>query len=694
MRLLLIGLLLIFHLDGYAQWTMTNGPYGKTRIDNLYQHQGTLIAATGCGIFSRVGLQQNWKLRSPIDFSTAAIIADTLLLATWNDGIGRIILTETEWVVEPVNPLNLTELHYAAPNLYGGNVENGFMVSTDYGNAWSSHNDGLPTDTINWMSSTWYETHISVIYTANGYIFCGTDYGVYRTDENLAPWTEVNSGMIPGTVSTIKLFEDTLYAAIDSTLYFSTTNGDYWTLAFNAPSSIRTVHKANGTSYVGTEEHGVYKSLGATTSWTVHSTGLSDSTINVIDSYMDTVICGTLNDGFFHSNNQEWFQNIPYMICSDIRELTSTDNTLISNSLYDIFYLEDQQWAKMNIPEIIAIPNLSSGIGSVVTMGDTMIHSYYYTEAGWPYYHSFIDYTTDLGLSWNSMLSLNEYETDGAFKLHIGNNKVYRWYGQSMFFSEDFGQTWENISLPNQYCNSFTDFTIYENIPLALACGDGEFLALDESLNWMPLNSGLPTDRPVSNIAFCDSAIFANVLVHGMYVTRDAGSTWNPLGTNLFDEDYIQDFTFKDSLVFIATGHNGIYASSDYGEYWTNINDDLPSFSTSALTIFKDTLYIGTSKNGVWKRSLNDIPLSIEHPRNNTNSIDIYPNPATNQIIIKTPWANQMHLEFFDFLGRKIHSTTTESEKTVVLPNLIPGPYIVQITNEQFSSFERLLIIK
>jgi hypothetical protein len=93
MRLLLIGLLFIFHLDGYAQWTMTNGPYGETRIDNLYQHQGTLIAATGCGIFSRVGLQQNWKLRSTVDFSTAAIIADTLLLASWNDGIGRIILT-------------------------------------------------------------------------------------------------------------------------------------------------------------------------------------------------------------------------------------------------------------------------------------------------------------------------------------------------------------------------------------------------------------------------------------------------------------------------------------------------------------------------------------------------------------------------------------------------------------------------
>ena len=91
---------------------------------------------------------------------------------------------------------------------------------------------------------------------------------------------------------------------------------------------------------------------------------------------------------------------------------------------------------------------------------------------------------------------------------------------------------------------------------------------------------------------------------------------------------------------------------------------------------------------------LNDYSLSfcvtqaiLSNPINDISIINLYPNPVTNNLYIKTLNEN-LYYSLYDLKGRKIYST---NEKIIPMENLSNGIYVLRITGDNYTSFKRVI---
>ena len=91
---------------------------------------------------------------------------------------------------------------------------------------------------------------------------------------------------------------------------------------------------------------------------------------------------------------------------------------------------------------------------------------------------------------------------------------------------------------------------------------------------------------------------------------------------------------------------------------------------------------------------LNDYSLSfcvtqaiLSNPINDISIINLYPNPVTNNLYIKTLNEN-LYYSLYDLKGRKIYST---NEKFIPMENLSNGIYVLRITGDNYTSFKRVI---
>lgn len=80
---------------------------------------------------------------------------------------------------------------------------------------------------------------------------------------------------------------------------------------------------------------------------------------------------------------------------------------------------------------------------------------------------------------------------------------------------------------------------------------------------------------------------------------------------------------------------------------------------------------------------------------NQIEGLQIYPNPVTNkQVVVSTESKTAKQIELFDLLGKKVFTTQSESERTVLqLDDLKPGVYLIRIT-EKKQTVTRKLVLK
>ena len=91
---------------------------------------------------------------------------------------------------------------------------------------------------------------------------------------------------------------------------------------------------------------------------------------------------------------------------------------------------------------------------------------------------------------------------------------------------------------------------------------------------------------------------------------------------------------------------------------------------------------------------LNDYSLSfcvtqaiLSNPINDISIINLYPNPVTNNLYIKTLNKN-LYYSLYDLKGRKIYST---NEKIIPMENLSNGIYVLRIIGDNYTSFKRVI---
>jgi len=148
--------------------------------------------------------------------------------------------------------------------------------------------------------------------------------------------------------------------------------------------------------------------------------------------------------------------------------------------------------------------------------------------------------------------------------------------------------------------------------------------------------------------------LLANVHSYGII----DGNDLSIVPTNFYDVDYIEEVLPEEII-------------SNTSRIVANINEDGQNIPRDKKSIDKTTL----SVEG------NDI----------TNSIDIFPNPATDRFYVNVNSSSQ--IEVFSIIGEKVINTQVANQNTPVsIQSLKSGVYIIKITQDGTSTTKKLVI--
>ena len=195
--------------------------------------------------------------------------------------------------------------------------------------------------------------------------------------------------------------------------------------------------------------------------------------------------------------------------------------------------------------------------------------------------------------------------------LAVADNRIYfitrkqngGWL-DSLYVSNDFGESWTDITPPQQLPPFAKLVAIGDTFWII---GDGILSSTDAGNTWEDFghHGGGP---PFSSLAaaldedtlFLGSPFLGGPTPPGVLRSDDAGKRWHPFTAGIA-ATRIQDLAQVNNGLYAATS-KGIATSADGGAQWTYIQSALP-FSLPSLTVVGDSLYFrrnrGDSANGL-----------------------------------------------------------------------------------------------
>lgn len=322
--------------------------------------------------------------------------------------------------------------------------------------------------------------------------------------------------------------------------------------------------------------------------------------------------------------------------------------------------------------------------------------------------------SSDLGQSWTNLKNnLPDYIIE-----NIGisdSNKLVCTCGRYVFVSTDWSE-WTQVY---QLVDDATCMTIDgANIFVGGGFNGGIHASYDNGNNWSNLSENLP-NKYLTSVAVEDTTILVSTFGGGkLYITYDNGTTWNihNQGTsgNIFSltnyDDFfaggenkiykldgniwipvyytgqILDFAFKQSYFTACGGNPSLYLSIDSGITWETIQATYTNGQIKAIDIYDNSVFAGNN-DGLYKYNLPPVLIPDPNSKNiSSQIIEIYPNPADNQITIEISKLsfNSLSLEIIDDIGRIVKSTSINDNISIIsIEDLQPGIYYCRISDDR-----------
>ena len=146
-------------------------------------------------------------------------------------------------------------------------------------------------------------------------------------------------------------------------------------------------------------------------------------------------------------------------------------------------------------------------------------------------------------------------------------------------------------------------------------------------------------------------------------------------------------------VVWDDNGEDGLYLGMNYGVYyidntfdeWQPFNTNLPNVIVNELEINQadGKIYAGTYGRGLWASYKYGFELGVDDVLS-TEKVQIYPNPAQEQLHIVFPSEMEMDLRVFDVTGKLVIYSPDISfnQKTSLdVSHLQPGIYFLRINS-------------
>lgn len=306
--------------------------------------------------------------------------------------------------------------------------------------------------------------------------------------------------------------------------------------------------------------------------------------------------------------------------------------------------------------------------------------------------------STDYGNSWTKTQGTgNEYDAF-TFFYEVGDHLFGGLPNEGLLLSTDKGESWFNNtnSLKGEIRSLYYDKN--KLFAMSYSSGEGVYCSTDTGQSW-DSNVGGMKNNILYSIAGVDSVLY--LAASGfVYRSFDEGLTWNNISNSEVSDEVI-DRLLAGNNFLIASSHSGVvFMSNDIGDTWRNITDNLPSEIIYSI-FFKDDMLFVCNVSGVWCRPLSDLAIKeVYSPSELT--IEAYPNPftASTTISYSLPKRDNVTIEVFDILGRKIQTLANEvmdaGQHSVVFngENLPLGMYTVKITSGASSQEMKVILSK
>jgi uncharacterized protein (TIGR03437 family) len=196
--------------------------------------------------------------------------------------------------------------------------------------------------------------------TSGANLFAGTQgNGVYRSSDNGATWTSVNTGLTNPSIVSLSVVGPNVYAGTGgSGLFVTNNNGANWTVAGNGIPLQRGVYTvaASGQYRLAGTDSGLYHSTDGGANWTLGGRGFDPPTLSVnsLLALGNTVYAGTIS-GFYVSNNNgaSWTlasTGLGNGLALNILSLLQRGGTLYAGTFDGVYAtsLSNLNWTKLN----------------------------------------------------------------------------------------------------------------------------------------------------------------------------------------------------------------------------------------------------------------------------------------------------------------------------------------------------------
>ncbi len=459
-----------------------------------------------------------------------------------------------------------------------------------------------------------FSGEVHSVITSNGEIIVGTSC-IYKSADNGATWNVSNNG-ISGSVSRISSLvkiSTNIVAGTDAGVFYSTDNGDNWTLSAGTASIGVFCMVVKGTNlFMSTVSTGVYKSTTNGTTWTAVNTGITNITwMRAIVVKGTDLYAGTDGFGIYKSTNDgaNWSlvnTGLPGSFYS-VSALAVVGNNIIAGTYGAGVYKSTNNggsWSAVNNGISSTDDMLCMGVNGTSIYASTILGNLYKTT----------DYT-----NWNAVspgnITATRFETfyqDGT-KFYTGGwgfGSPEQSYG--LFVTPDDGTTWAQVGI--------TDYPV-----AALEVTGSNILAGTNDISGnsfrIPLfrtteadsvwhfNVGGFAGKNITAIESSGAVAYlfdyegpGNSLI---YRSTNNGNNWTSTGYNVL-YSHISCFVIAGSLLYAGDDQSGdVMVSTDNGQTWTNVNGGLPSsvYYIYSLILKGTTLFAGTN-DGVYKNTV------------------------------------------------------------------------------------------
>lgn len=229
---------------------------------------------------------------------------------------------------------------------------------------------------------------------------------------------------------------------------------------------------------------------------------------------------------------------------------------------------------------------------------------------------------------------------------------------------------WDETNITPQFIQSngiINNFDFWDDsLGLATSTADYFFRTTDGGTTWDTISNGLNPRDSLMSVLFVDSAQVLATFLHGqnagfgLLISYDAGLTWQP-------EVNSATFYYPNMYASLQTGYRNVFVGGEVQNTSGGINpgmiyrtDEQLSFwmvdnvaeSIRDFGSYSDSVVFAVGENGYVIVNQDLSALDIDETE--VHNFEVYPNPSSGQVTIRTETKDIRYIEIFDTKGNLV----------------------------------------